>query len=324
MLQTNVTSRFTRKVRRNVDVTRPCNETWLWKNGSAWEPLPIRVCHQMVASRDYRRESSTVVHLFGTVYQFFPAQQLAVHQQSGDHLPLRAVANQTQGSAGGGVASGAVPMGNRTSEFQQIIDAGTDCTATVSEDETCAVCIDGFDALQPALLLAKCNGHFMHPKCVIDTFTAMGPKCPTCSTMYGTLLGDQPDGTMTVRTHRAGAMPLEGYESVGTIVIQYHFPSGTQGPRHPNTGRRYHGTSRIAYLPDNPEGRQVLELFRKSFDQRMTFTVGTSITTGRSDCVVWNGVHHKTNVSGGSSNFGYPDSDYFTRVKAELATKGIC
>ena len=49
-----------------LDVTRPCNETWLWKNGSAWEPLPIRVCHQMVASRDYRRESSTVVHLFGT------------------------------------------------------------------------------------------------------------------------------------------------------------------------------------------------------------------------------------------------------------------
>lgn len=54
---------------------------------------------------------------------------------------------------------------------------------------------------------------------------------------------------MTVRTHRPGAMPLASYESVGTIVIQYHFPSGTQGPRHPNTGFRYHGTSRVAYLP---------------------------------------------------------------------------
>lgn len=61
--------------------------------------------------------------------------------------------------------------------------------------------------------------------------------------------GDQPDGTMSVRTHRRGAMPLSGYELVGTIVIQYSFPSGTQGPQHPNTGRRYHGTTRVAYLP---------------------------------------------------------------------------
>lgn len=31
---------------------------------------------------------------------------------------------------------------------------------------------------------------------------------------------------------------------------------------------------------DNPEGREVLALLRRSFDQRMTFTVGTSLTTG--------------------------------------------
>lgn len=54
---------------------------------------------------------------------------------------------------------------------------------------------------------------------------------------------------MTVRTYRRGAMPLSGHESEGTILIQYHFPSGTQGPKHPNPGRRYHGTSRSAYLP---------------------------------------------------------------------------
>ncbi|CAN0418355.1 unnamed protein product [Hapterophycus canaliculatus] len=54
---------------------------------------------------------------------------------------------------------------------------------------------------------------------------------------------------MTVRTYRPGAMPLSGHQQEGTIVIQYNFPSGTQGPRHPNTGSRYHGTSRSAYLP---------------------------------------------------------------------------
>ncbi|CAN0436913.1 unnamed protein product, partial [Hapterophycus canaliculatus] len=72
---------------------------------------------------------------------------------------------------------------------------------------------------------------------------------------------------------------------------------------------------------------EVLALLQRSFDQRMTFTVGTSITTGARralpNCVIWNGVHHKTSTSGGSARFGYPDPGYFGRVKAELAAKGI-
>lgn len=42
-----------------------------------------------------------------------------------------------------------------------------------------------------------------------------------------------------------------------------------------------------------------------------------------SDCVIWNGVHHKTNTSGGSTHYGYPDNTYFGRVKEELASKGV-
>ena len=40
-----------------------------------------------------------------------------------------------------------------------------------------------------------------------------------------------------------------------------------QGPEHPNPGRRYHGTIRTAYLPDNAEGREVLAVsaYRPSF-----------------------------------------------------------
>ena len=29
-----------------------------------------------------------------------------------------------------------------------------------------------------------------------------------------------------------------------------------------------------------------------------------SVTTGQSNCVVWNGIHHKTRTTGGPSNFG--------------------
>lgn len=47
------------------------------------------------------------------------------------------------------------------------------------------------------------------------------------------------------------------------------------------------------------------------------------MTTGKSNQVIWNGVHHKTSNNGGPAAFGYPDSTYFNRVKEELAAKGI-
>ena len=51
--------------------------------------------------------------------------------------------------------------------------------------------------------------------------------------------------------------------------------------------------------------------------------MGRSVTTGRDNQIVWNGIHHKTNTSGGSSHFGYPDDTYFDRVKLEMAAKGV-
>ena len=39
--------------------------------------------------------------------------------------------------------------------------------------------------------------------------------------------------------------------------------------------------------------------------------------------VCWNGIHHKTSPSGGTSSFGYPDPTYLKRVKDELALKGL-
>jgi len=36
------------------------------------------------------------------------------------------------------------------------------------------------------------------------------------------------------------------------------------------------------------------------------FTIGTSVTTGMKDVVVWNGIHHKTSMKGGAANYGYP------------------
>jgi len=82
-------------------------------------------------------------------------------------------------------------------------------------------------------------------------------------------------------------------------VIQYRFPQGVQGKEDPNPGQRYDGTSRTAYLPDTREGREVLQLLRRAFDARLVFTVGTSSTTGLTNQITWNDIHHKTNIYGG-------------------------
>ncbi len=59
----------------------------------------------------------------------------------------------------------------------------------------------------------------------------------------------------------------------------------------------------------------MLALLKKAFDRKLIFTIGRSVTTGRDNQIVWNGIHHKTNTSGGSAYFGYPDPTYFDRVK---------
>lgn len=67
----------------------------------------------------------------------------------------------------------------------------------------------------------------------------------------------------------------------------------------------------------------MLALLIKAFKRRLIFTVGFSVVRGRDNCIVWNGIHHKTNTSGGSSHYGYPDETYFNRVRNELADKGV-
>ena len=126
-----------------------------------------------------------------------------------------------------------------------------------------------------------------------------------------------PPGLMTWQLEKHKGM-LDGFPGVGAWIIQYNFRNGVL----PN-GTRYSGTGRSAYLPDNEEGRKVLALLVKAFERRHTFIVGTSVTTGRSDTVVWSGIHHKTNTHGGSSNFGYPDDSYLNRVTLELADRGV-
>ena len=60
-----------------------------------------------------------------------------------------------------------------------------------------------------------------------------------------------------------------------------------------------------------------------AWQRRLTFTIGTSVTTGSTDTVVWNEIHHKTEAHSNHSGHGYPDPGYLDRVLLELAAQGV-
>lgn len=68
---------------------------------------------------------------------------------------------------------------------------------------------------------------------------------------------------------------------------------------------------------------QVLKLLITAWDRRLIFTIGTSSTTGESDTVVWNEIHHKTEFGSNLTGHGYPDPNYLNNVLTELSAQGI-
>ncbi|TRY97799.1 hypothetical protein DNTS_008290 [Danionella cerebrum] len=187
--------------------------------------------------------------------------------------------------------------------------------APPAEEDNCVICMDSFTNKEKL----KC-GHEFCKECLKQSVESLGPLCPVCKKVFGRIIGNQPDGTMTIKNRRA---PLPGFPNCGSFEILYYIPGGVQTEKHPQPGKHFSGTSRQAYLPDNPEGRQVLALLQRAFDQKLIFTVGTSTTSGMGNTVTWNDIHHKTNTDGGPERYGYPDPDYLKRVKDELKAKGI-
>ncbi|XP_032432495.1 putative E3 ubiquitin-protein ligase DTX2 isoform X1 [Xiphophorus hellerii] len=171
----------------------------------------------------------------------------------------------------------------------------------------------------------KC-GHTLHMLCMLAMYnngTKDGSlQCPSCKTIYGEKTGTQPKGKMEIYSV---AQSLPGHPDCGTIQIIYSIPPGLQGPEHPNPGQPFtcRGFPRFCFLPDNDKGRKVLELLKVAWMRRLIFTVGTSSTTGEHDTVVWNGIHHKTEMMSNLSGHGYPDPNYLDNVLSELASQGV-
>ena len=170
----------------------------------------------------------------------------------------------------------------------------------------CPICYDELKS-KPVTAVTTCkNCKQSFCKGCLDEALKHKPYCPTCTVPLRKVTGNQPTGgTMTVNTYPKQKLP--GYEQYRTIEINYDIPSGKQGKEHPNPGQYFRGTSRTAYVPNSPEGRKVVQLLRKAFNARLIFTVGTSHTSGATNAVVWNDIHHKTSISGGPTKL----VDYF-------------
>ncbi|KFQ66343.1 E3 ubiquitin-protein ligase DTX3L, partial [Phaethon lepturus] len=165
--------------------------------------------------------------------------------------------------------------------------------AKTEEDDkdVCPICMERINNKE---ILRKCNHAFC--KSCIDQAMTYKQMCPVCNTVYGVMKGDQPEGTMTTRMVSSS---LPGYPNCHTIEITYSMHNGIQTSNHPNPGKPYCATSRTAYLPDNKEGREILQLLRRAFSQKLIFTVGQSRTTGAQGVITWNDIHHKTSMTGG-------------------------
>lgn len=196
-----------------------------------------------------------------------------------------------------------------------------------SDEDTCTVCMEDLAGAASGVSLNIC-GHKFHTECLVRVVEHQGGRgyvqCPNCQTVHGEKTGNMPAGGQMMWTRRP-EMSLPGYQDCGTIVIKYVFSNGVQDVSHPNPGKPFYAKSfpRHSFLPDNEKGNRVLRMLMTAFQRRLTFTIGRSITRGEEDCVVWNGIHHKTVVSDMGSGHGYPDPGYLDRVTSELQQHGI-
>lgn len=193
----------------------------------------------------------------------------------------------------------------------EVISAGVSASL-----DDCMICCESFGNADENWKLLPCDDHKVCTNCFneIETtgttmsgITHTSVKCPFCQIVSGIIIGTCPTGDMKATKSESHC---EGYEDCGSIQIHYSI----------NDGNYY--LNRVAYLPDNAEGNKMLKLLEIAWDRRISFTIGTSVTTGQEDTVVWN-LHHKTSLTGGVACFGYPDSTYFQRLRLELEANGI-
>jgi len=185
----------------------------------------------------------------------------------------------------------------------------------------CSICLEKMvlssspDATN-VVCLKNCK-HRYHKSCIIAAMKQKYTKCPYCREPIGIHLhGPGPSGELEIKIDYSIRCRGSEQNSDGVIILHYTMPGGTQTAYMENPGHKYYGTIRKAYLPHNDPGRALLQRLKYAFSHGMTFRVGTSVTTGRSNRITWTSIHHKTSLNYGEH--GYPDKEYFSNCNGAL------
>ncbi|NWV96005.1 DTX3L ligase, partial [Machaerirhynchus nigripectus] len=278
---------------------------YLLLNGKQFEDLNVK----LKKNGDKLIISGLPDHLYAAEKYMMDVLNIEDSTQTKNKAPLSSDLSSQEAIGESKKKSNVKQKNNLSSEGQ------TQAKTEEKEEEMCVICRD---RIKNKETLEKCKHAFC--KSCIDLAMAHKKACPVCNTVCGVLKGDQPEGKMSATQH---PFSLPGHPNCGTIEINYFMEGGIQTSSHPNPGQHYRPTHRRAYLPDNEEGREILQLLRRAFNQKLIFTVGQSRTTGEQSVITWNDIHHKTAIEGGPTHFGYPDPSYLQRVRSELKAKGI-
>ena len=173
----------------------------------------------------------------------------------------------------------------------------------------CPICLDLVSS-DSVKLLDCC--HTFHEKCILVCLE-VSTKCPVCRRPLSLIQGSSPSGTM--ESHVDNTTRCLGH-GPGAIVINYNMKAGIQKSYHNAPGISHPATQRTAYIPNSPEGHDLLKRLQFAFCAGLTFTIGTSFTSGLDNVITWASIHHKTTVYCGTH--GYPDLSYFHNVNEEL------
>jgi len=182
-------------------------------------------------------------------------------------------------------------------------------------EEDCVICFEPLSTGK-AVQVKNCR-HIFHENCINDAMKVEA-KCPICRNRIGDIQGRSPSGTMSIETI---PQACPGFAPRSTIRISYDIPSGVQQAYHENPGYRYGGTKRVAYLPNTQEGLKLLSRLKYAWTHGLIFAIGTSLTTGLSNSVVWSSIHHKTSLHGGAH--GWPDANYILNCNESLDALGV-
>ena len=186
--------------------------------------------------------------------------------------------------------------------------------------EVCQVCLNELNNGEGVSRMTRCV-HEFHTSC-IENAAEHAQKCPICRICGPKMEGNCPPGRMKWRVDKSRRGRLAGYPDCDVIEIKYEINRGVQNNRHPNPGKEYEGVEWSAFLPDNPQGNRVLELFKRAWKMKRTFTVGRSLALDLDNRVTWNDIHHKTNRQP-HEPYGYPDPTYLSRVVEDMKAMGI-